>query len=221
MMYQISRSINELVRYCLGRVRLNRAFRPRLRPNLRIMAGLMFSLLSVTGCVQRMTYQPKYLPLTESAFFKDGLSSRPLVPGTVARGQLHTNQLLYAGTLDGKIADTFPFPVTQAVLDRGQQRFNIYCAPCHGRTGYGDGMIVQRGYPAPPSFHIDRLRQVPVGYIFQVATNGLGQMPSYAAQVPPEDRWAIVAYIRALQLSQHATPNDVPADVRQQLEAKP
>jgi mono/diheme cytochrome c family protein len=140
-----------------------------------------------------------------------------LVEGTVARGQLRTDEHLHTGKVGGKLADTFPFPVTRAVLARGQERFNINCSPCHDRVGYGQGMIVRRGYRAPPSYHIDRLREAPVGHFFQVMTNGFGVMPSYAQQVRAEDRWAIVAYIRALQLSQHATLADVPEEQRQQL----
>ena len=121
----------------------------------------------------------------------------------------------------GQDAARFPFPVTREVLDRGRDRFEIFCAPCHGRTGYGDGMIVRRGFVPPPSFHTDALRQAPVGHLFDVATNGLGAMPSYAAQVPVRDRWAIVAYIKALQLSQHVDVDDLPSDVRQQLEGQP
>jgi cytochrome c len=139
------------------------------------------------------------------------------VPGTVARGQLRIDDHLYKGKVDGKDADTFPFPITANDILRGQQRFNIYCTPCHDYTGSGRGMIVQRGFPQPPSLHIDRLRQAPVGHFFDVMTNGFGNMYSYAARVTPEDRWRIAAYIRALQLSEHATPADVPEDERQKL----
>ena len=172
------------------------------------------------GCRQDMHDQPKYIPLRPSEFFADGRSERPLIEGTVARGHLNEDAALYTGKgPDGKPLDTFPFPVTKEVIARGQQRFNIYCTPCHDRLGTGDGMIVRRGYRKPPSYHIDRLRQVPNGYIYDVITNGFGAMPDYAAQIQvPQDRWAIVAYIRALQLSQHAAPNDVPADERAKLE---
>lgn len=175
--------------------------------------GLAFAV----GCQQKMADQPRYEPLARSTFFGDERASRPLVEGTVARGQLHSDEHLYKGKVGGKLVDTFPFPVTRAVLTRGQERFNIYCSPCHGRVGYGQGMIVRRGYRAPPSYHIDRLRQAPVGHFFQVMTSGFGVMPSYAQQVRAEDRWAIIAYIRALQLSQHATLADVPEKQRQQL----
>jgi hypothetical protein len=162
--------------------------------------------------------QPKYIPLRESTFFTDDRSARPLVPGTVARGQLHEDVLLYSGKADGKDAEEFPFPIDAAVMARGQERFNIYCSPCHGRTGQGDGMVVRRGYRRPPSFHQDRLRNAPVGHFFDVISGGFGAMPDYAAQIKVEDRWAIIAFVRALQLSEHATPADVPADHRADLE---
>jgi mono/diheme cytochrome c family protein len=143
------------------------------------------------------------------------------VPGTVARGQLPDDSLLIGGTENGRVAERFPFPVTREVLARGRDRFEIFCAPCHGRTGYGDGMVVRRGFLPPPSFHTDQLRQAPVGHIFQVATNGLGAMPAYAQQVPARDRWAIAAYVKALQLSQHVDASRLPADLREHLEAQP
>lgn len=174
-----------------------------------LLAAGMCTLL-LTACQQKMADQPRHEPLSRSTFFSDGRGSRPLVEGTVARGQLRTDEHLYAGKERGKIVDSFPFPVTRAVLARGQERFNIFCSPCHDRVGNGQGMIVRRGYRAPPSYHTDRLRQAPVGHFFQVMTNGFGVMPDYAQQISPEDRWAIAAYIRALQLSQHATLADVP-----------
>jgi mono/diheme cytochrome c family protein len=161
--------------------------------------------------------QPKYIPLRESAFFQDDRSARPLVEGTVARGQLHDDELLYTGKLRGEDSPVFPFAVDARVMARGQERFNIYCTPCHGRTGQGDGMIVRRGYRRPPSLHQDRLRNAPAGHFFDVITNGFGAMPDYAAQVRAEDRWAIVAYVRALQLSEHAALADVPAAERDKL----
>ena len=174
--------------------------------------------MASAACRQDMQDQPKYIPLRASDFFGDGRSARPLIDGTVARGHLDADTVLYEGKgPDGKFVDTFPFPVTKEVLERGQQRFNIYCAPCHDRLGTGDGKIVRRGYRHPPSYHIDRLRQVPNGYIFDVISNGFGAMPDYAMQVHPRDRWAIVAYIRALQLSQNAPLSAVPADARGQL----
>ena len=176
-------------------------------------------LLVSTGvaCRQDMHNQPKYVPLRESAFFGDARSARPLIAGTVARGQLHDDELLYTGKIANADATMFPFAVDARVMSRGQERFDIYCSPCHGRTGQGDGMVVQRGYRRPPTYHQERLRGAPVGHFFDVITNGFGAMPSYSAQVPVSDRWAIIAYIRALQLSQHATINDVPADMRARL----
>jgi len=164
-----------------------------------------------------MHVQPKYKTYAATTFFDDGLSARQPVEGTVARGHLRIDDHLYRGKVDGKLVDTFPFPITAIDILRGQQRFNIYCSPCHDYTGSGRGMIVQRGFPQPPSFHIDRLRQAPVGHFYDVMTNGFGAMYSYAARVTPEDRWRIAAYIRALQLSQHAAPSDVPDDERQKL----
>ena len=177
------------------------------------------ALLSTIGCRLDMHVQPRYNPLAKSDFFPDQRAARPLVEGTVARGHLYEDTALYTGKMDGKPVEAFPFPITRAVLERGQERFNIYCAPCHDRLGNGKGMIVQRGYnhPPPPSYHIDRLRQVPVGYLYDVIANGLGAMPDYAAQIAPRDRWAIVAYVRVLQLSQNASVNDVPPESRAEL----
>jgi mono/diheme cytochrome c family protein len=152
--------------------------------------------------------QPKQEPLEASTFFRDGQGSRPLVEGTVARGELREDEHLYTGKVNGQPATTFPFPITRETMDRGQDRYNIYCAPCHDRAGTGNGMIVQRGYRQPQSFHIDRLREAPPGHFYDAITSGFGAMPDYRAQIRPEDRWAIVAYIRALQLSQHASQAD-------------
>jgi hypothetical protein len=127
----------------------------------------------------------------------------------VARGQLAEDVYFYTGKLGNNPGDYMPFPVTEDVLARGRERFNIYCAPCHSRLGDGNGMIVQRGFRAPPSYHTERLRKAPLGYFFDVMTEGFGAMPEYASQIPPRDRWCIVAYIRALQLSQDATMSDV------------
>jgi mono/diheme cytochrome c family protein len=173
-----------------------------------------------TACRQDMHDQPKYIPLRESTFFGDARSARPVVAGTVARGQLRDDALLYTGKRNKADADVFPFPVTARVMQRGQERFNIFCSPCHGRTGQGDGMVVQRGYRRPPTYHQDRLRQAPVGHFFDVITNGFGAMPDYAVQIRAEDRWAIVAYIRALQLSEHAAVADVPDADRGKLDAR-
>ena len=186
----------------------------------RCLWGVVAALLLV-GCNNGMRDQPRYEPYEASAFFDNGMSSRPLLPNTVARGQLRSDTLLYAGQAEGRPADEFPFPVTEEVLARGQQRYNIYCTPCHGYTGHGDGIVVQRGFSPPPSFHQDRLRAAPVGHIFGVITNGLGVMYSYGERIPPEDRWAIVAYVRALQLSQNMPLADVPADQQAAIEAMP
>ena len=167
-----------------------------------------------------MFNQPYSKPLRYSDFFQDNhMASRPVVPNTIARGQLDADQALYTGMLGSNLVADFPFPITREVLERGQQRFEIYCAVCHGRTGDGNGMIVQRGFPPPPSYHIDRLRQAPVGHFFDVMTHGYGVMYSYAARVEPHDRWAIAAYIRVLQLSHNAKLQDVPAPERARLEA--
>jgi hypothetical protein len=166
-----------------------------VRPPTLALVGV----LALAGCRQDMQNQPKYKPLAASDFFGDRRSERPLLEGTVARGELRTDDLLYTGKREGKDADLFPFPVTEEVLRRGQERFNIFCSPCHGRTGEGNGMVVERGYRRPPSYHTPALVKAPVGHFFDVMTNGWGAMPDYASQVPVRDRWAIAAYIRALQ----------------------
>jgi mono/diheme cytochrome c family protein len=173
--------------------------------------------LLLGGCQQKMADQPRYKPLAKSTFFGDDRSARPAVEGTVARGALQNDELFYTGKIGGKEADLFPYPVSEAMFRRGEERFNIYCSPCHDRTGRGNGLVVQRGYRPPPSFHIDRLRQAPAGHFFAVMTHGVGAMPDYAEQVPPEDRWAIAAYIRALQFSQQARLADVPENERRRL----
>jgi mono/diheme cytochrome c family protein len=178
-----------------------------------IVACGLLALLS--GCRQDMHDSPRYRPLRSADFFADGASARPLVDGTVARGFLRDDTHLYEGKINGQPAASFPasmMPITRADLDRGQERYNIYCSPCHGRTGEGNGMVVQRGYKTAASYHVDRLRSAPVGYFYDVMTNGFGAMPDYKAQITPEDRWRIVAYIRALQLTHHAAAADVPAD---------
>jgi len=180
-------------------------------------ACLAFCGLFLFACRLDMHVQPKYKPLDPSNFFGDGRSVRPEVPGTVAHGYLRTDELLYSGKVNGVPADQFPFPITRQVLERGRERFNIYCSPCHDYTGSGSGLVVQRGFPPPPSYHIDRLVKAPAGHFFDVITNGYGAMYSYAERVEPQDRWAIVAYIRALQLSQHASLDDVPAQEREHL----
>jgi mono/diheme cytochrome c family protein len=171
----------------------------------------LLAILVLAGCRQDMHDQPRFKPLAMSDFYTDLRSARPPVEGTVARGQLHEDSYFFTGKIGSNPGDYLPFPATREVLERGQQRFNIYCAPCHSRMGDGNGMIVQRGFKQPPSYHIERLEKAPLGYFFDVMTNGFGAMPSYAGQIPERDRWCIVAYIRALQLSQHASTADVPA----------
>jgi mono/diheme cytochrome c family protein len=220
-----------------------------LRTWINLSIGL--GLFLMTGCRQEMAQQPSYRPLRPSAFFENGMSARPLVKGTVARGQLQDDVHLYegkwpaaiqnglqaagiVGVADGNplgatvlgfgrplYADAFPVPITRKDLERGQERFNIYCAVCHDRAGTGRGIIVQRGFTRPPSYHTDlsrglqlrgirqQLPDAPVGYYFEVITRGFGAMPDYAEQIAAQDRWAIIAYIRALQLSQQATLADV------------
>jgi mono/diheme cytochrome c family protein len=164
----------------------------------------LLAALAALGCRQDMHDQPKLKPYAASEFFADARGARQLVAGTVARGQLREDALAFTGKQDGKFAQDLPFPVTLELLQRGQERFAIYCTPCHGQTGRGDGIVVRRGYRKPTSFHDDRMRGEPVGYFFDVMTNGFGAMPDYAAQVALRDRWAIAAYAKALQLSQHA-----------------
>lgn len=167
-------------------------------------------LMALAGCRQDMHDQPRFKPLAKSDFYADLRSERPQVDGTVARGQLREDTYFYTGKVGETPGDYMPFAVTADVVARGQERYNIYCAPCHSRTGDGNGIIPQRGYRHPPSYHIERLRKAPLGYFFDVMTNGFGAMPPYAEQIPPRDRWCIVAYVRALQLSQGATMSDVP-----------
>lgn len=182
----------------------------RTRTFLLLGVGLLLS-----GCAQQMAEHAGYKPLSPSEFFPDGRSARPVVAGTVARGQLHTDTALYQGRdANGELVTQYPMQITKQVLDRGQERFNIFCAVCHGLTGHGDGRIVKRGFTVPPNYVTDlsrgyklrgidkKLTEVPVGYIFEVITRGYGAMPDHAAQVPVPDRWAIVAYVQALQYSQ-------------------
>jgi len=182
--------------------------------------GAVLVFLWLSGCQQEMAQQPRYEPLDKSEFFDDQRAARSLVEGTVARGFLREDDHLYRGLVDGKPAAAFPFPVDKAVLRRGQERYNIFCAPCHDQIGTGQGMIVRRGYRAPASFHSERLRETQVGTFFQHITRGFGSMPDYAEQITPGDRWAIIAYIRALQLSQNARLSDLPEQERQAVENK-
>jgi hypothetical protein len=178
---------------------------------------LCFLPIFSIGC-DNMEDQPRYDPLEASEFFKDGQSARPMIPGTVARDHLRIDEHLYTGKSDGAFVQTFPFPITHKILTRGQERYNIYCVVCHDKTGNGNGMIVKRGFHPPPSFHTDRLREAPVGQLFDTVTNGFGTMSGLAIEIPAEDRWAIIAYLRALQLSQNAQLSDLPEEERQKLE---
>ena len=197
----------------------------------------LLGVLLVSGCgVQNMVTQPKYETFQPTSIFADGQSSRPVEPGTVARGQLRVNPAYDTGAVDGYLVGDIPLKgfdpkipvdpteakaIRRTTLERGQQRYNIYCSPCHAQTGLGNGIIVQRGFSKPPSLHLDRLRQAPAGHFFHVITNGYGAMYSYASRVQPADRWAIVAYIRALQLSQNAEVADATPDAQIHLQNKP
>jgi len=185
--------------------------------NRRALGLIAVMALSLVACRRDMGHQAYHRPLDASVVFADGRASRPLPANTIARGQLREDELFFTGHVDGKPVDLFPEPVTEAMIERGRQRFDIYCAVCHGRTGEGNGMIVRRGFPTPPSFHIDRLRAAPPGHFVEVISNGFGLMYSYASRVEPADRWAIAAYIRALQLSQHAGLDDAAPQERSKL----
>jgi len=180
---------------------------------------VIIGLFILSGC-NDMKHQPKYRPLDPSPFFSDGRSARTPVPDTVARGQLQLDDALYTGKVNGTDVTMFPFPVTAAVLARGRERYDIFCSVCHGRTGDGQGMIVKRGFPAPPTFLSDRLEKAPVGHFFDVMSNGFGRMYSYSDRIPVQDRWAIIAYIRALQLSQDASLSQLPEEDRAELQKK-
>jgi mono/diheme cytochrome c family protein len=173
------------------------------------------------GCRQDMHDAPRYEAFEANPTFADNRASRSAPVGTVARGWLREDEALYTGKLAGQPVDEYPFAIGRAELVRGQERFNIYCTPCHGKVGDGNGMVVQRGLRQAASFHQDRLRQEKLGYFYDVITNGFGAMPDYATQIPVRDRWLIVAYVRTLQMSQHASVNDVPADRRGALDASP
>lgn len=192
---------------------------PSQRSAVRSVAAVCLGAVAtlLLGCRLDMHVQPKYLPYEPTSFFSDGRSERQPVPGTVARGQLRLDELMFTGRENGVVVDKFPFPITKADLERGRERYNVYCTPCHDYTGTGRGMIVQRGFPQPPSYHIQRLRDAPAGHFYEVITNGFGSMYSYAARVEPADRWRIAAYIRVLQLARNAKIGDVPESERQNL----
>lgn len=182
---------------------------------------VLLALSAGVCCRQEMYDQPKYKALRRSNFFADQRQARPLPEGTVARGFLNEDSRLYAGKVGNALVTEFPVGVDAALLVRGRERFGIYCSPCHDRTGGGAGMVVKRGYRPPPSFHIDRLRKAPVGHFFDVITNGFGVMPDYSSQIEIPDRWAIVAYVRALQLSQNAPAAGLPPTDLARLEKIP
>jgi hypothetical protein len=180
-----------------------------------LFAAAASCVLVLSGCDrlrQDMATQPKYKPLSPTDFFQDGRSERPLLENTVARGSLANDEYMVA-----KDSNTYPLKVDEALLDRGKERYGAFCTPCHGLQGDGNGMVALRGMKHPPSYHTDRLRESPNGYFYDVISNGFGQMYGYAAQIPPRDRWAIVAYVRALQLSRNAHAAELPADLRQKL----
>jgi mono/diheme cytochrome c family protein len=172
---------------------------------------LLLALIGTVGCRLDMHVQPRYNPMAKSDFFSDQRAARPLVEGTVARGDQRADNYFYTGKIGNNPGEFMPFPVTKEVLERGRERYNVYCSPCHSRIGDGNGFVPTRGFSKkPPSYHIERLEKAPIGYFFDVMTNGFGIMLDYSSQISPHDRWCIAAYIRALQLSQHATAADIP-----------
>jgi mono/diheme cytochrome c family protein len=189
------------------------------RARLLAVGLLAASVGAGAACRQDMHDAPRFTALQKNDFYADHRSERPLIEGTVARGQLRADDALYLGKVGDQLVSQLPVPLTTELVARGQDRFNIYCTPCHAKTGLGDGMVVRRGYKQPPSLHEARLRAQPVGYFYDVITRGFGQMPDYAAQIAPKDRWAIVAYVRALQVSQHANLADVAEADRPKLDA--
>jgi mono/diheme cytochrome c family protein len=192
----------------------------RLRVAAKQIPAMAILALVVTGCYrQQMAQQPgHHSPDQPSKFFADGMANRPLERGTVARGQLFADAARFTGKIGDEFVSEFPYAVTEPMMDRGRERFNIYCAMCHGRVGRGDGKVVERGYIKPPSYHDPRLRDMPVGRIFDVITRGHGAMPDYASQIPSDDRWAIIAYVRALQLSQNVPAAELTENDKAQLE---
>ena len=190
-----------------------------MKDNLRLAIRLLLAAaaLTLTACRRDMQDEPRYKPLAGSDFFADHRSARPQVEGTVARGHLRIDEARYTGKLDGEDIDQFPIPISRADIERGRTRFNIYCTPCHGYIGDGNGMVVLRGYRQAASVYSDKLMKAKGGHFFDVVTNGFGAMPSYASRIDPDDRWRVIAYIRALQFSESASLADVPAAQRQNL----
>lgn len=190
-----------------------------LKPFKKLMMLTTLAVFAIAGCRQQMADQPHQRPLEASNFFDDGMASRPVEPGTVARAGKEQNGLRFHSKVDGKLVDTFPFEVTMEVLARGQERYEIFCSPCHDRLGTGQGMIVRRGFTPARSFHDPRLRDAPAGHFFEVITQGFGQMPSYANQLSEQDRWAVIAYIRALQFSRNVRLDQLPPEDRAKMKA--
>lgn len=186
-----------------------------------VLAGMALLLFAAAGCRRDMQDQPRFKPLAGSRFFADSRSARPVPAGTIARDELNDTDVLHTGLENGTFITRFPVPVTKQLLTRGEQRYNIFCTPCHGFLGDGNGMVARRGFKWPANLHTDRLRNAPPGYLFQVISNGYGAMPAYRHQIQPPDRWAILAYVRALELSRNATVDDAPADAKVQLEKQP
>lgn len=186
-----------------------------------LIFAMFFGVLVTSACRQDMQDQPKYKPLAPSRFFADGRSARPIPAHTIARDELNDNDSFHTGEINGAFLDTIPLAVNLQLLERGHDRYNIFCSPCHGEVGDGLGMVARRGFQIPANLHTDRLRAVPPGYIYQVITNGYGAMPDHGDQIPVRDRWAIVAFVRALQLSHHVTLADVPRAEREQLNKTP
>lgn len=184
------------------------------------LLAIAAAFMTTVACRQDMQNQPKYKPLGQNRFFADGRDARPIPAGTIATDELNANDAYHTGEANGEFVDRIPVPITMALLHRGQERFGIFCSPCHGLVGDGNGMVAQRGFRAPADLHTERLREVPPGYIYQVITNGYGAMPDHGDQIPVSDRWAIVAYVRALQYSRNATVADVPTAARSDLEQR-
>jgi len=181
--------------------------------------SVLAAAAALSGCTRDMQNQPKYKNLRPSDLFADGMSARPQEEGTIAQGQLRRDPHFFEGKVDGKHVTEFPMKVDRPLLERGRERYDIFCAVCHGKTGEGDGRVVQRGFPVPPSYHIDRLKDAPAGYFYDVITNGFGRMYGYAAEIEPRDRWAITAYVRALQASRGVPAADLTVSERAALDA--